>query len=94
MTLIPYAEVIALSKDEKAKRLVPARVKSQKKKCELEVSKLEERIAALEGEVTEACSVHELNIHAIADKLDELALAERKLGQLTDIVNQLFPTTA
>jgi predicted nuclease with TOPRIM domain len=91
MQLTPYSEIISLSKEAKEQKLAAGRVKTQRARCELEVSKLEEEVTRLEGEVSEICSKYELDIHAVGNKLDEHALAVRKLTQLRDIVSQLFP---
>jgi hypothetical protein len=92
MQLTPYAKLLTMAKDAVNATLAPARAKSQKLKAQLEVSKLEERCASLETEITENCSEKELNYDVIIDKLDELALAERRKEQLTKIINELFPT--
>lgn len=80
-----------MTKEAVDKTLAPVRSKSQQLKAELEVSKLEERCACLEKEINEACSQKELNYDAIIDKLDELALAERRKEQFTKIITELFP---
>jgi hypothetical protein len=91
MKLTPYQKLITMTKDAVDKTLAPVRSKSQQLKAELEVAKLEERCATLEKEVDEACSVKELNYDTIIDKLDELALAERRKEQFNKIITELFP---
>lgn len=93
-TLIPYSDSISLSKEEKSKKMAAGRVKTQKARCELEVSKLEEEVTSLEGQVQELAAKEAIDIHAIGEKLDELALVTRKLEQLKDVVTQLFPAAA
>lgn len=91
MKLQPYAKLLTMTKEAIDKTLAPSRSKSQHLKAQLEVSKLEERVATLEKEITEACSEKELNYDKLIDKLDELALVERRLKQFGKIIEELFP---
>ena len=91
MKLTPYASLIKMSKEAVDAALAPVRARSQKKKAELELLKLEESATKLEQEVTELCSKQELDYNRIMDKLDEHALATRRQKQLSDIIEQLFP---
>lgn len=91
MKLTPYQKLITMTKEAVDKTLAPVRAKSQKLKAQLEVSKLEERIATLQKEIDETCSEKELDYTKIIDKLDELALSERRLKQFARIIEELFP---
>jgi hypothetical protein len=91
MKLTPYQKLITMTKEAVDKTLAPVRSKSQHLKAQLEVSKLEERVATLEKEINETCSEKELNYDKIIDKLDELALTERRLKQFGKIISELFP---
>lgn len=98
MPLTPYAEALALSKEDKQKKLIPSRVKSEKAKMELEVYKLEESLASLDADLDALCqgsgSANSLDIAAIGSKLDAIDLATRRLNQYKDIVSKLFPAVA
>lgn len=74
------------------KSLAPVRARSQRLKGELEVAKLEERIAHLEKRINEECAKKELNFDTIIDMLDDLALTERKYEQFKLVIEELFPT--
>lgn len=91
MKLKPYAELLVMGKEALDKALAPTRAKSVRKQGELEAAKLEEKIATLETEITELSSKKEVNFTALIDKMDELALAERKQGQFKVILEQMFP---
>lgn len=71
--------------------LAPVRANSAKKKAELEIAKLDERIATLQSELTTCCSEQDIDFDKIIKKLDEIALAERRQGQFTTIVEEMFP---
>ena len=71
--------------------LAPVRAHSAKKKAELEVAKIEERIATLQSELTVVCSDKDVNFDRIIDKLDDIALAERRKEQFAKIIGEMFP---
>lgn len=71
--------------------LAPVRSRAAQKQAELEMAKLDEKIATLESEINQECSKKDLNFDAIIRKLDDLALAERRKGQFEKIVKELFP---
>jgi len=91
MKLTPYKELLVMGKEAINAALAPVRTMSAKKKAELEIAKLDERIATLEPELNELCSVKEINFDKIIDKLDEIALAERRKKQFEKIVTEMFP---
>lgn len=89
--LKPYIEVIQESKDEKLKRTAPQKAATQKKRAELAILQLEEKIATKEQRLFDLASAPELNFDAIIDAQDEIALDERRCEQLKQIITQLFP---
>ena len=91
MKLTAYSKLIVMSKEAVDKTLAPVRARSQKKKAELEVLKLEEAVTKIEQEVTELCSKQELDFNKIIDKLDEQELAQRRREQFEEVIKQLFP---
>jgi hypothetical protein len=91
MKLTAYSKLITMSEEAVDKALSPVRARSQKKKAELEVLKLEEAVTKLEQEVTELCSKQELDFNKIIDKLDEQELAQRRREQFEEVISQLFP---
>lgn len=91
MKLTAYKTILAMGKEAIDASLAPVRAHSAKKRAELEMAKLDERFATLETEVTAACSEKEINFERIINKLDEIALAERKKKQFEKIIGEMFP---
>ncbi len=89
--LTPYKKLLTMAKEAVDAALAPIRANSAKKQAELEVAKLEERVATLETELTELCSKKDLCFDRIIDKLDEIALAERRREQFNTIIAEMFP---
>ena len=91
MKLTPYSKLLTMSKDAVNATLAPIRAKSQQKKAELEVLKLDEKISTLEQEITELCSKQELDYNLILDKIDTLELAQRRTKKFQQVISELFP---
>ena len=91
MKLTPYKQLLAMSKESIDKHLAPIRAHSAKKKAELEIAKLDEKLATLESELNDICSAHEINFDKVIEKLDDLALAERRKKQFVKIMEEMFP---
>jgi hypothetical protein len=89
--LTPYKTLLTMASEAVDAVLAPVRAHSAKKKAELEMAKLDERIATLESELTKACSSKDLSFDTIIDKLDDIALSERRKGQFEKIVSEMFP---
>lgn len=92
LQLKPFKEILKMSKEAIDDALAPVRARSAKAKATLEVSKLEERMIALETEIHNLCAEKELDFPKIADKMDAYALTERRHKQIESIVEQLFPS--
>lgn len=91
MKLKPFAEIIALSKEKLAESLAPVRARKVRSQAELEMAKLDDEIIRLEAEVQEQCSKEDINFPTLLDKLDKVALLERRRAQYQDVLGQLFP---
>ena len=89
--LTPYKTLLTMGKEAIDNALAPVRSKSAKKKAELEIAKLEERVATLDSELSTICSKQELNFDSIINKLDEIALADRRRKQFNKILDEMFP---
>lgn len=89
--LTPYKKLLTMGKQAVDAALAGPRAFSARKKAELEMAKLDERIATLETELTEACSDKDINFDRIINKLDDIALAERRKEQFEKIVGEMFP---
>ncbi len=81
MKLTPYKKLLTMAKEAVDASLAPVRARAAKKQAELEMAKLDEKIATLESEINQECAKKDLNFDAIIRKLDDLALAERRKAQ-------------
>lgn len=91
MKLTPYKKLLTMAKEAVDATLAPVRANAARKQAELEIARLEERVATLQSELDTECSSRELNFSRIIDKLDEIALAERRKKQFEKIVAEMFP---
>lgn len=90
----PFKELIAMSKEKLNEAMAPLRARAVKAQAEMEMTKLESEIIALQSSVQEMCVEKEINFSRLFDKLDEIALLERRLEQYNDVLSQLFPEDA
>lgn len=91
MKLKPFAEIISLSKEKLAESLAPVRARKVRSQAELEMAKLDDEIIRLEADVQEQCSKEDINFPTLLDKLDKVALLERRKEQYEQVLAQLFP---
>lgn len=89
-----FKDLVAMTKEKLDESMVPLRVRAARAKAEGEKVALETKMLDLETQINELCAKKELDFSAIADKLDDYDLAERRLGQITRLVEQLFPEGA
>jgi hypothetical protein len=89
--LKPLAEILAMSKEKLDASLAPIRARQVKARAETEVAKLEEKALTLERQITEACAAKDIDFNALTERMDELELNQRRIGQLRAIVADLFP---
>lgn len=91
MKLKPYKELLGLSKEKLDEALAPIRARQVKAKADLEITQIETQLLSLETEVQEMCAAKDINLAKIIDKLDEIALLERRKTKFAEVVKQLFP---
>ena len=91
MKLKPFAEIIAMSKEKLAESLAPIRARKVRSQAELEMAKLDDELVRLEADVQEQCAKEEINFPTLLDKLDKVALLERRRDQYVSVLAQLFP---
>jgi hypothetical protein len=92
MKLKPFAEIIAMSKEKLAESLAPIRARKVRSQAELEMAKLDDELVRLEAEVQESCAKEEISFPNLLDKLDRVALLERRKAQYEKVLAELFPT--
>jgi 5'-3' exonuclease len=91
MKLTPYKKLLTMTKEAIDAVLVPVRSRAAQKQAELEMIKLEEKLATIESNLSVECSKKEINFDRIIEKLDEYALAERRKKQFERIISEMFP---
>lgn len=92
MKLTPYKKMLKFAKDKKDELLAPIRANQAKKQAELEMSKLDEKIATAQTDIQEISSEHPIDFNKLIKSLDELALIERRRKQFEKIIKELFDT--
>lgn len=87
----PFKELIAMSKEKLNEAMAPLRARAVKSQADLEMTKLESEIIALQSKIQEQCVEKDICFPRLFDRLDEIALLERRLAQYTEVLGQLFP---
>lgn len=95
MQLKPFKEIIAMSKEKIDEAMAGPRTRRIKAQAELERADLENEIAKLSNEIQELfCDkdTHKnFTFEPLMEKLDKLALLERREKQYVKVLKQLFP---
>lgn len=91
MQLKPFKELIGLSKEKLNEAMAPIRARQVRAKAELEMSKLDTDLLNLETKIQEMCAEKDINLPLLLDRLDEIALLERRKAQYEKVLSQLFP---
>lgn len=91
MKLKPFKEIIGMSKERLSEALAPIRARKVKSQAELEMAKLDDELIRLEADIQEMCSKEEINFPTLLDKLDKVALLERRKKQYGKVLGELFP---
>lgn len=91
VTLKPYVEVLANSKEEKEADLAGPRANETKAQLDLEIAKKDSALYQAEASIKTIAQSYPLNISGLMNALDQLQLQERSKKQLQDIVKQMFP---
>lgn len=91
MKLKPFKEILKMAKEAVDESLAPVRANRAKKQAELEVAKMEEKMATQETKVYELCANKEIDFNAVIEAQDQFALMERRKKQFVKIIEELFP---
>lgn len=91
MKLRPYREMLAMAKEKIDESLAGVRANRAKKQAELEIAKMEEKMASQEAKISELCAAKEINFDAIINAQDEYGLMERRKKQFLKIIDEMFP---
>ena len=87
----PYRELVAMSQETIDEALAPMRARSAQKKAELMVMELDEKILDRQRLLQKFAMSKDINLNAICDELDEIALMELRQSRLREIVASIFP---
>jgi len=91
MKLPSYKEVLTMGKEKVAQTLAPIKAARAQKKAEFEMAKLDEEIATKEAAIHEECCKEDVDFSKIINMQDSLGLLERRKGQYTQILKEMFP---
>lgn len=91
MKLKPYKEILKMAKEKIDETMAPVRANKAKKQAELEIAKLDEKIASQEAKIQEICMKKEIDFDSLITAQDDLAIMERRKKQFTKIIEELFP---
>lgn len=91
MKLQPFKDMIKLTKEKLDEAMAPIRARQVQSKADLEIAKIEADILTKQTEVQELCVDKDIDLNKLIDKLDRIALLERRKDQLAEVVSQLFP---
>jgi 7-cyano-7-deazaguanine synthase in queuosine biosynthesis len=91
MKLPAYREIIAAASDKIKEAMAVPRAYEQRKRAELEMAKLDAAMAEAEQGIAEVASKYPVCFDALIEKIDDLALLERRKAQFERIVAEMFP---
>jgi hypothetical protein len=91
MKLTPYKQALTCGKKALVKLMVPVKVNKAKKQAELEMCKLEEKIATSTVALHDLCAQESVDFPGIIELQDRLALTVRKKKQYESILEEMFP---
>lgn len=91
VTLRPFKELIALSKEKLDEAMAPVRARKVKAVAELELAELDTELVNNETKLQEICTSKDINFKQLMDTLDDIALVERRQKQYSEVLEQLFP---
>lgn len=91
MKLKPYKDILKMAKEKIDESLAPVRANRAKKQAELEIAKMDEKMASQEAKIFELCASKEIDFDKIIQAQDEYALMERRKKQFGKIIKEMFP---
>lgn len=94
MKILPFKELVALTQKGIDKAMAPIRAKQLQSQAELEMLKIDAEILTTETDIQETFTnkdVKEIYLPGILDKLDRIAILERRKAQYKKLLDSLFP---
>lgn len=89
--LKPLKDLLAMSKEKLNEAMAPVRARKIKAQAELELAKLDTELIELESSVQESFTGEAIEFPKLLDKLDRIALLERRKKQYDKVLGELFP---
>jgi hypothetical protein len=90
MRLLSFREALKKTKAQIDDLMIPIRVKQAKLQGQTEMAGLEEKALTCEIALQELCVASPINYSKILEKLDEIALLERRQKQFKKVISELF----
>lgn len=90
MKLLSFREALKKTKQQIEEMMIPVQVKQNRLAGETELAKIEEQIIDAECKLQELTVAHPINYNKILEKIDEIALLERRQGQFKKVMEDLF----
>ena len=91
MKLKPFVELIRMTKENLDEALAPARAKRLESRIGVSIAEVEEKKLLLEQEIFEMFTDKNVDLEKALDKMDEVALSERRIEQFKLLRKELFP---
>lgn len=91
MKLRSFKELMSMTKEGVDAALAPMRARKVKAQAELEMAKLDERMAVTDADIQEICSNKDIDFDLLIKKLNEHDLTARRKKQFSKIIGELFP---
>lgn len=90
MKLEKYLKVLTMGKDALNVKMAKARNKSASKKCDLEIAKIEEDLAAKEVAIEEQAASQEFDPEKIISMKDDYDMMDMKKDRYVELKKELF----
>lgn len=91
MQIQSFSKIMAMSADKLKEAMAPIYARKMKAKAELEMVKIDSDIIDMESKISESLTNKDVCFPTLMNRLDELALLERRRKQYEDVLEQLFP---
>lgn len=91
MKLLPFSELVAMSKEKIDEAMAPIRARQVKGRAELEMAQLDADLLTKETSIQEMCTAKDINFPRLLDSLDDMNLLERRKIKYQEVLAQLFP---
>ena len=88
--MMKYEDLLKLGKEALDLIKIPFEVRKARKDLEKEIINIEQQIAEKDATINDAKSSRPFGLDKVLDAIDDKALLERKLGQVNELLVELF----